>query len=1157
MSKYLSWHNHCNVGSLRDSLSPVKELVNRCKENDMAFAITDHGSISAWIEIYNQCKKAGVKPILGNEIYIHQNRKRLFELRDLLLDKELDADTKRELEIEKEEVGRYNHLVVVTKNQHGFQNLIDLSNQAYVNGYYRFPLNSYEELINLPKKDGSRGLLISSACLGSPLSQFIISEKFEDAENWIKFMQETFGSDFYLEVQAVNMDIQRTVNEKIMEYSKKFGISAILANDSHYPTDEYSKAHERFLLLQGEQKVSDIGKKQWRITYEDVKTGKRKRKKVDLEGEFKKGLLASDLVEGETYAKEKIFKKELVDKVWLIEADDLSFKTEAEIRTKVKKEHPELKKELENLIKTNYSLYDQIDEIQIDTTNKLPKFDNSNEELLRRVTAGIKKHGIMSKLNKAEYLKRVNEELSVINKNGFNEYFIILADLFEYIHENKIARGCGRGSSVGSLIAMLLDITMIDPLEWGLPFERFLSAEMGGAVSFPDIDSDLYALPTQNFDAREFIITYLAKKYGSDHIAYIGNRLIYKLKSAIRDISQVYEIPSNEMFKCSKAISDEFSLDVNIRRYKEVKEFFTTYPELKKLVEQITGTTSALGVHAGGVIISDKQYPLSRNVGLQRQSGALNATCWTKDEIAQLGYIKYDFLGLKAAGQIHLCKTLTGHDPYTLYQFNLEDVFANTVLKGNNSNVFQFESNLGKKCFTELLPVSIDDLSNASGLIRVLGSEEGRQMYDSYKENVIDLQTNPNSDPMWEERLRDEVTDEETFQICRKVLEKTYGILIYQEQLSFLVRDISRGKHTFVDGNNVRKMLGKLLKNHGHLQDLQGSRETMKAWHTDFMKVFDVYFRPFLPDSIYTKQDIDFLDFNLDDDNRLRVPMKGIVSWLVMCSVYIFSRLHSIAYSINTYEQLYQKYYHPKEFWLSVLICDYNSADDIRDTLAAIRGETSIQVLPPDINLSDFFFKLEGDNIRFGLGSIMSLGKSAEAIVEIREQGGAFTSLEDFLKRIKGHRSITSKTIKNLLFVGAFNMFGTEKELFAYFEKNEVKMINFEPEEKTFNIREQSGMENKLIGCNITYLDPIMKKAKQYTPLHELPDKFATFMAVKIVKNLKKKTKTGKDYIMNSVVDLNSNKAFNVFNWDMKEYGESQCAIMKVYKNGDFISVAK
>lgn len=480
MSKYVSFHNH-TINSMRDGLSKVKDLVNKSKENDMAFVVSDHGSITGWVEIYNECKKAGIKPILGNEIYIHSNRKRLFEIRDLMANKELDSETKRELEIEKEEIGKYNHLVVVTKNQFGLSNLIELTNKAYTEGYYRFPINSYEDILNLPKKDGSRGLLFSSACLGSPLSQFIIKEQFQEAEQWIKFMKDEFGSDFFLEVQAVNMDIQRAVNKKIVEYSKKFGIACILANDSHYPSDEYSKAHERFLLLQGDQKVSDVGKKQWRIVYEDTKTGSRRRKKVDLEGDFKKGLSAEDLEVGKTYGKEKILSKELVDKVWMIEADDLSFKTEKEIRTKVIKEHPELKPELEDLIKTNYALYDMIEDITFDTSNKLPKFENSKKLLLDKVTAGIKKYNIMAKPNKTVYLQRINKELDVINKNNFNEYFLILADLFEYAHQNGIARGCGRGSSVGSLLAMLLDITLVDPIEWDLQFERFLSPEMGSS----------------------------------------------------------------------------------------------------------------------------------------------------------------------------------------------------------------------------------------------------------------------------------------------------------------------------------------------------------------------------------------------------------------------------------------------------------------------------------------------------------------------------------------------------------------------------------------------------------------------------------------------------------------------------------------------------
>lgn len=1151
MSKYVSFHNH-TTNSSRDGLSKVSELVKKSKENDMCFTVTDHGSISGWIDVYNQCKKNGIKPILGNEIYIHSNRKRLFELRDLLNDKTLDADQKREYEIEKEEIGKYNHLVVVTKNQHGLKNLIQLTNEAYINGYYRFPINSYEDLLDLPKKDGSRGLLFSSACLGSPLSQFIMKEQFEEAESWIKFMQESFGSDFYLEVQAVNMDLQRTVNEKIIQYSKKFKIPVILANDSHYPTDEYAMAHERFLLLQGSQKVSDIGKKQWRIIYEDVKTGKRKRKRVDLEGEFKKGLKVEDLEVGKTYAKkDKILTKELTDKVWLIEADDLSFKTEAEIRNKVNKQHPELKKDLEQLIQTNYSIYDLIEDIELDTSNKLPKFDNSNKTLLEKVAAGIKRHNIMAKPNKAVYLQRVKQELDVINKNGFNEYFLILADLFDYIHANSIARGCGRGSSVGSLVAMLLGITLVDPIEWGLQFERFLSPEMGGAMSWPDIDNDLQSLPTQNFDAREFVISYLAQKYGNDHIAYIANKLIYKPKSAIIAVAGVYDIPSQETFKCTKMIKDDISLEANIRRYKEVKDFFTKYPELRKIIPQIIGSTSSLGTHAGGVIISDKRFPLKENVGLQKQSDGLNATCWTKDEVAQLGYIKYDLLGLKAAAQIHLCKQLTGTDPYKLYPFNLQEVFQNTILKGNNSNIFQFETNLGKKCFTDLLPMSIDDLSNASGLIRVLGSEEGRKMYDTYKSNVEDIQKGGNA---WEQKLFDEVPIEETYEICKGVLEKTYGILIYQEQLCELVRDLSKGEKTFVDGNNVRKMLGKLLKNHGYLQDLQGNKESLKKWHDDFMKVFDNYFKPYLPKELLTQDDINFLTFKLDKDDKLKVPEQGIVNWLVMCSVYIFSRLHSIAYSINSYEQLYQKYYHPNEFWLSVLICDYNKAEDIQEDIAAIRAETNIEVLPPDINKSDFLFKSEGNNIRFGLGSIMALGKSAQAIIEIRKNG-EFKSIEDFLTRTKGFRSITSKTIKNLLFCGAFASITDIPKAIEFLEKNKIKQIVFEEEEKQINITWLSSIEYKLIGCNLTYLDPIMKKAKQFTPLHMLGEDLPTFMAVKIVKNMAKTTARGKDYIMNVVTDLNSNKNFNVFNWDKKEFNEGECTVIKVQMKNNFISL--
>ena len=203
------------------------------------------------------------------------------------------------------------------------------------------------------------------------------------------------------------------------------------------------------------------------------------------------------------------------------------------------------------------------------------------------------------------------------------------------------------------------------------------------------------------------------------------------------------------------------------------------------------------------------------------------------------------------------------------------------------------------------------------------------------------------------------------------------------------------------------------------------------------------------------------------------------------------------------------------------------------------------------------FFAREGEGIRLGLASIMSLGMSAKQIIEERNRNGEYKSLLDFLERMNGYRAITSRTITNLFLSGAFNSLGDYAELVHTLENNEIRCIRLEEAEKTGKLRIQASLEDKMIGCNLTYLDPIVAKAHTYTALHELQDKWPTFMAVKIVKNTKKKTSTGKDYILNNVVDLKSNKSFSLFNWDMKKFEDNEITIVKVYKNNNFISIAK
>ena len=671
-----------------------------------------------------------------------------------------------------------------------------------------------------------------------------------------------------------------------------------------------------------------------------------------------------------------------------------------------------------------------------------------------------------------------------------------------------------------------------------------------------DCDADLGDHPISNV-SKNSIVDYLVNKYGQDHVAHVGNRLVYSSKSAIRDLGQIYDIPSSETLKCTKFYNDEMNVSQNMKKSKEIYEYFNKHPELVELVEKFNGVTSALGIHAGGVIISDKKYPLKRWVGLQRtnEDGRL-ATSWTKEEVAKAGFIKIDILGLKCASQIHVCKELRGEDPYKQYEFNIPEVFQNTVLRCQNKNIFQFESHLGKKAFQQFMPMSIDELANASGLIRVLGTEGGRDAWNKYAENIKDLHTNPHrSIPLWKEKLEEEVHDFGSRKICEDILGPTYGILIYQEQLSHLIEKLSRGERTFVDGNNVRKFLGRLAKKHGYLDSIQGDEILLKKWHDDFMKIMNEYLIPYIPkdsSECPDKKVRDFLSFNLQTvgkEKHLVIPEGGIINWMVTSSLYIFSRLHSIAYSVNTYEQLYQKYYDSHNFWLSACICSHDNLNKLKDYISAIMAETKINILPPDVNKSDFFFKKEDNDLRFGLGSIMSLGKSAKAIIGERDKKGKFKSLEDFFNRCSKFANIA--VMRNLIYTNAFGDLGTQEEAWE-------KLILIRKKEEFDNSRDNlSKKEYKFLGINITYLDPIVKKAKEYLALQDLEDRQTEKLCIRIIKKLKKKTKTGKDYFMYRTIDLNSQQEFNLFDWEGKNLEDQKTYICKVYKNGDFYSISK
>ena len=490
---FLSLHCHSNVGSVRDCTASIDEMVKICSKNNMSFSLTDHGWGAGIVQYYKSAKKHGIKPVYGVEFYLSLQRERLFEIRKKLEQlKELTGLSKdekknvdeeiRNLNYEFEEIKKYNHLVILAKTEHGLRNLLQLHNIGSLSGFYFKPLITLKELFLLPKdKSGDRGLIVTSSCLSGVIPKDYLNGKDNFALDHANIMKEELGNDWYLEIQPHELEEQRFVNKKLIDLSKKTKIPLVMGTDSHYLNSDYSRSHEIFLLLQGEQKVQDIGKKIWRITYETSK-GETRRKKIDI-GENFNGVELKDIREGLKISKKNgiiseedkwdfwIKKIEETNKVWMIESADLSFKNQRELAMHAF-QFPELREVIEESIENNKNILEKIEEWEWDNDLKLPIYDNSNERLFDICLEGLKKLNLDK--NKT-YTERFKKEFLAIKNGGLSSYILLLKEIIDFAKDEEIPVGPGRGSAGASLIFYILGLTRVDPIQWNFPFERFIN----------------------------------------------------------------------------------------------------------------------------------------------------------------------------------------------------------------------------------------------------------------------------------------------------------------------------------------------------------------------------------------------------------------------------------------------------------------------------------------------------------------------------------------------------------------------------------------------------------------------------------------------------------------------------------------------------------
>jgi len=894
VSDFVHLHVHSHY-SLLDGLGKVPDILIRAEELGMkSVALTDHGVMYGIIEFYKAAKKAGIKPILGCEVYVAPRT---------MADKTPKIDS-----------SPY-HLVLLAKNTEGYLNLIELVTQGHLEGYYYKPRIDK----NLLKKH-SNGLIALSACIAGEVPRNIINGEYDKAKKAAKEYTEFFGKEnFFLELQDhPTFKEQAIANEGLKKLAKELGLGLVATNDAHYIRPEQKEAHEALLCVQTGKFISDTD----RMSMAEFDVSMRPAE------EFKKAF--KDVPE----ALENTLK--------------IADMCNVEI-------------ELGGMILPHF---------------KVPKEHSSNSYLWELVNDGLK--GIYSEIT-PEIKERLDYEMDVIKKMGYDDYFLIVSDYVNWAKREGIVVGPGRGSAAGSIVAYALGITELDPLKYGLLFERFLNPDR---ISMPDIDMDFAD------DRRSEVIKYVTDKYGKDKVAQIATFGTMAARNAVRDTGRVLGVPYGEVDKIAKLIEPGIPLKKSVEVVPELRELYNSDVQVKKLIDlasNLEGVCRHSSTHAAGVVIS--KDPLTKYCPLQKATkGDISVnTQFEMHAIEDLGLLKMDFLGLSNLTILKNTLRIIGkvyNKEIELCKIPLDDKRTFGLLsRGETTGVFQLESGGMKRYIKKLKPDVFEDVIAMVALYR----PGPMQFIDDFidrkhgkKEIIFDH-------PLMENALKN-----------------TYGVIVYQEQVMQISKDMA--KFTGGQADTLRKAMGKKIA------------ELMKKMRKDFI---EGCVSNGVSKKIASKIFDDFEKF----------------------SQYGFVKAHASCYAIIAYQTAYLKAHFPAAFMAALMTSNYDDQDKIALEIEECR-KMGIEVLPPDINesFSEFAVVKETGNIRFGLKAVKNIGEGViEAIIKARKENGKFKGIEDFAKRVDASQ-INKKMLESLAKSGAFDSLGLDR---AQILENYERISNF------------------------------------------------------------------------------------------------------------------
>ena len=893
MADFVHLHIHSEF-SLLDGANRIKDLPVRAKELGMnSIAITDHGVMYGAIDFYKACKKEGVKPIIGCEVYVAPRSR---------LQKEPGIDNK------------YYHLILLAKNNQGYKNLSKLVSLSFIDGYYYKPRIDHEIL-----EQYSEGLVCLSACLAGEVNQALLNGQTEKAEEVALWHKKVFGEDYYIEIQNNGIREQVLANQKLIQLARKLDIPLVATNDAHYLKREDAYNHEVLLCIQTGKRMSD----------ED-------RMKFDTD---------------ELYVKSP---EEMLD---YFSAFPDAIENTVKIAEKCNVEF-----EFGHTILPNYDV---------------PEGYATHYDFLKELCDnGLKKRygDVLSK----EIQDRADYELGIIKKMGYVDYYLIVWDFIHYAKTHGIPVGPGRGSGAGSILAYAIEITDIDPIKYGLLFERFLNPER---ISMPDFDVDFADT------RRQEVIDYVSQKYGHDHVSQIITFGTMAAKMVIRDVARVLDYPYAEADTLAKMIPNEIHITIKkaLEQNKELRDRYETDEQTKQILDiamGLEGMPRQASTHACGVVIT--KDPVDTYVPLYVRDGQIN-TQYIMTTLEELGLLKMDFLGLRnltvIQDTINMVKEEKGIDVEFDKEMSDPKVYK-LWQDGNSSGIFQFESQGMTNFMKELKPDCLEDLIAGVSLYRP-GPMDQIPRYIRGKQNPGHNEyTHPSLEP---------------------ILNVTYGCMVYQEQVMQIVRDLAG--YSLGRADLVRRAMGK--------------------------KKLDVM----------AKEREVFIHGQVDEDGNVVVPgcvrngideasANKIFDEMAEFAKYAFNKSHAACYAVVSYRTAYLKAYYPAEFMAATLNSYLGNLDKAPQYIDECK-RLGIEILKPDINHSFENFTVEYEKestnkygkIRFGLGAIKNVGTvPVKNIVKEREENGEFKNFTDFCERI-ADTQVNKKCIESLIKAGAFTEF--------------------------------------------------------------------------------------------------------------------------------------